>query len=127
MEKAFYSIALMLALAACGSSQSSTVRSEHIAKSAFSGDWPISVDAGTISCDLSVGGGAITFTPDGSSTVYAVNGTAMNWETDKGWKDFHEIWLDNPDPVMAAISPKVNSSAFDAVGHKLGDEAKPSS
>jgi hypothetical protein len=92
------------------------VHSEHISKATFHGVWPVSVDAGTLTCDATKGS-SITFTPDGSSDTYASNGTAMGWAPKEGWKNFRDIWLDDP----TGFEPKVNSSDFDAEGQKLCD------
>ena len=101
---------------ACGdaTSVSKYVHSEHVSKDTFKGTWPVSVDGGTLACD-STKGNAITFSPDGSTDVYAENGTAMSWAPKEGWKDFHEIWLDDP----TGLAPKVNAGDLDEEGHKL--------
>jgi hypothetical protein len=41
-------------------------------------------------------------------------------DSERGLKDFHEIWLDDPD----GPGPKVNASDFDAERHKLCDMNK---
>jgi hypothetical protein len=107
--------------AACGSdtNQTNLVHSEHISKATLKGTWPVTADGGTLACDATKGG-SITFSPDGSPDTYAENGTAMGWAPKEGWKDFHEIWLDDPD----GPGPKVNASDFDAEGHKLCDMNK---
>jgi hypothetical protein len=107
---------LVAICAACGESTNTTnlVHSEHISKTTFKGIWPVSVDGGTLTCDATKGG-AITFTPDGSNDTYASNGTAMGWAPKEGWKDFRDIWLDDPD----GLGPKVNSRDFDAEAQKL--------
>jgi hypothetical protein len=91
------------------------VHSEHVSKSTFNGKWPVSADGGTLACD-GTKGGSITFSPDGSTDVYAENGTAMNWAPKEGWKDFREICLPaGPDD----FGPNVNATDFDNEGHKL--------
>lgn len=107
-------------VAACGGStdSSDSIRSEHVSKATFAGTWPVIVEAGTLACDMSKGG-SITFSPDGSTDVYAENGTAMGWAPKEGWKDFHDIWLTAP----AGPGQRVDSGDFDAEGHKLcGDD-----
>jgi hypothetical protein len=112
-------IALISAATACSSDSNNNVHSEHVSKAEFHGTWPVSVDGGTLTCDATKGD-SITFTPDGTSDVYAENGTAMGWASKEGWKNFRDIWLDDPTGFM----PKVNASDLDAVGHKLCDMNK---
>jgi hypothetical protein len=116
-------IAVGAICAACGpgSDDANLIHGEHVAKATFQGTWPITSDAGTLACDATKGG-SITFSPDGSSDTYAVNGTAMGWAPKEGWKDFHEIWLANTGDDSAG--PNVNSSDFDAEGQKLCSENK---
>lgn len=52
--------------------------------------WPFSVDTGLLKCD----GDAVTFGTD-DGTVYAVNGTALGIQEERGWADAEAIWLDN--------------------------------
>lgn len=105
--------ASLMTVAACTSTPTSA-HSEHVSKATFSGLWPVSADAGTLTCYPDMGD-SITFTPDGSTIAYAENGTAMDRESTEGWHDFREIWLDDPD----GLGPKVNATAFDNEGHKL--------
>jgi hypothetical protein len=118
-----FPIAVALGTSACGSGSgdANLIHGEHVAKATFHGTWPITSDAGTLACDATKGG-SITFSPDGSSDTYAVNGTAMGWAPKEGWKDFHEIWLANTGDDSAG--PNVNSSDFDAEGQKLCSENK---
>jgi hypothetical protein len=108
--------------AACGDATTTTtttsnlVHSEHVSKSTFKGKWPVAVDSGTLTCDATLGG-AITFSPDGSTDVYAENGRAMNQESKEGWKDFREIWL--PAAYPDDFGPNVNATDFDNEGQKL--------
>ncbi|OBG25295.1 hypothetical protein [Mycobacterium sp. 852002-51057_SCH5723018] len=115
---ALLAFGLGVGCAACGGDThtANLVHSEHISKATFKGIWPVSVDGGTLTCDATKGG-SITFTPDGSSETYASNGTAMGWAPQEGWKNFRNIWLDDPD----GLGPKVNSRDFDAEGHRLCD------
>jgi hypothetical protein len=111
--------AIALAMTGCGGNTGarSAVHSQHVSKATFTGLWPLTVDGGTIACDVSKGG-SITFTPDGTNDVYAENGTAMGgWAKQEGWKDFHDIWLTSDGP-----GPRVNASDLDAIGQKLCDE-----
>jgi hypothetical protein len=113
--------AIALAMTGCGSSTeaSSPVHTEHVTKGMFTGLWPLTVDGGTIACDVSKGG-SITFSPDGTGDVYAENGTAMGgWAKQEGWKDFHDIWLTTPGGFPG---PRVDSGDLDAIGQKLCDE-----
>jgi hypothetical protein len=111
--------ACAFASAACGSDGStpvtSQVHSEHVTKAQFKGVWPISTDAGILGCDLTKGVGAITFSPDDSTDIYAVNGAAMSWKSKLGWRDFRDIRL----PAGTGAGPNMNSSDFDAEGHKV--------
>ena len=110
-------VMLVGAATACGGgTNSNLVHSEHVDKATFHGLWPVTADAGTLTCDATKGD-SITFTPDGSSDIYAENGTAMGWASKEGWKNFREIWLDDP----TGIGPKVNAGEFDMEGHKLCD------
>jgi hypothetical protein len=54
-------------------------------------------------------GGSITFSPDGSHDVYAVNGTAMGgWAAQEGWKnepfDADEMLAFDGEPVTFGTS-----------------------
>jgi hypothetical protein len=74
--------AIALAVASCGngsSDASSPIRTQHVTKATFTGTWPLTIDGGTIACDVSKGG-SITFTADGTGDVFAENGKAMG-----GW------------------------------------------
>lgn len=92
-----------------------SVHTEYVSRATFHGTWPMTVDAGTLACDTSKGGSSVTFSPDGSTDVYAVNGTAMSWASSQGWKDVHGIWAVDP----TGMEPRVNSSDFDAEGLRL--------
>jgi hypothetical protein len=81
-------------LAACAtSSDTQFVHSEQISKSTFKGTWPFIPDSGVLACDSSKNK-AVTFTPTGSTTTYAENGSATGWASKAGWEphDYH-IWL----------------------------------
>jgi hypothetical protein len=64
---------------------------EQINQSTFKGDWPATAQAGVLACDSSKGN-AVTFAPNNSKTINAVDGPAVNWETKEGWPDAKEIW-----------------------------------
>ncbi len=102
---------------ACGASDTtatSSVRSEHVSKTTFKGKWPVTVDSGTLACDTTKAD-SITFSPDGTTDIYAEKGSAMGWAPKEGWKNFRDIWaidLDGP-------GPNVNATDFDNEGHKL--------
>lgn len=91
------------------------VHIEHLNKSQFHGKWPANADAGTIACHVTEGK-SLTFKPDGGSDVYALNGTAMDWASKEGWKNFREIWLTDVDP-----GPNVDTSDFFDEGFKVCD------
>jgi hypothetical protein len=69
-----------------------TVFSAQIDKSSFQGRWPLIPAAGVLACDTSKGAGAVTFTPQGSATTYAINGPALDWAKTTGWPDSKVIW-----------------------------------
>jgi hypothetical protein len=98
-----------------GFASGDTVHSEHVSRATFHGTWPMTVEGGTLACDTSKGGSSVTFSPDGSTDVYAVNGTAMSWASSQGWKDVHDIWAVDP----TGMEPRINSSDFDAEGLRL--------
>jgi hypothetical protein len=113
---------IALASAACGQHDmtddaNKNVHSEHISKDQFHGIWPVSPTAGTLGCDLSKMLGAITFSPDDTTDVYAENGAATIWKSQEGWRDFNEIWL--PNDGTGGYGPKMDASDFDNEGKKV--------
>lgn len=56
---------------------------------ASGGEWPLTVDAGTVRCDP---GNRLVFTPEGDETEYALNGLAKG----AGFADIRPIWKDDP-------------------------------
>lgn len=62
------------------------LRSEQLSKSTFAGTWPVVPESGLLACDTSQAN-AITFTPTGSSTTYAVNSDALTQAPREGWSD----------------------------------------
>lgn len=86
--------AALAALAAgCGqASEPQTVFSAQVDKASFHGTWPVVPTVGVLACDTSKGAGAVTFTPQGSATTYAINGPALDWGKRLGWPDSKEIW-----------------------------------
>jgi hypothetical protein len=95
-----------LAMAACsgndndGTSGQDTSSSEEtqtsglsVSREEFGGDWPLTVDEGTLNCEGAAEVGAVTFTaPNG--VTYAVNGLAIGQDR---WPEIDAIWADNPD------------------------------
>ncbi len=73
-----------------GSSGDSDKGGQTISAGDLSGDWPLTVDSGTLHCDGSGGTGKVTFEADGK--VYAVNGLAKQ----SGLPEIDEIWKDDP-------------------------------
>jgi hypothetical protein len=57
--------------------------------------------------------------PAGSGKRRYFNGRNWGPITKEGWKDFHEIWLDNTFTDNVSFGPKVFSDDFDGVGQKL--------
>jgi hypothetical protein len=116
-----FAILIALASAACGQNDmtndsNKNAHSEHISKDQFHGIRPVSPTAGTLSCDLTKMLGAITFSPDGTTDVYAENGAATTWKSQESWKDF-EIWL--PNDGTGGYGDKMDASDFDAEGNKV--------
>jgi len=68
-----------------------TVFSAQIDKTTFPGQWPVLTMAGVLACDTTKGAGAVTFTPKGSATTYAINAPALDWGKSLGWPDSKEI------------------------------------
>lgn len=65
------------------------------------GDWPLTVNSGTVNCEGGAGSGVVTFkAPDG--TVYAVNGTAKTQQPDL--PEIEAIWKKDPDIPGARIN-----------------------
>lgn len=67
------------------------VFSKQVDQDTFPGRWPVTADAGILACDTTRAY-AVTFTPSGSETTYAVNGPALDWGKKVGWPDAEEIW-----------------------------------
>lgn len=71
--------------------------SSPISKSQFPANWPLMVDAGTLSCEPAPGSPnlrLVTFT-SGAKT-YALNGTVSGQAAKRGWLQVKPIWRDNP-------------------------------
>lgn len=103
-------ILVLAGLSGCGSeSTDSPIRTKHVSKATYTGTWPATVDGGTLACDGSKGD-AVTFSPDGSTDIYAMNGPAIDREASEGWKDFDDIWLKTPDGFPG---PRVYDSLLD--------------
>jgi hypothetical protein len=79
-----------LGLAAAGQAEAQ-VFSKQIDQATFAGQWPVTATSGVLACDTSKAK-AVTFTPTGSSTTYAVNGPALDWGKSLGWPDAKQIW-----------------------------------
>jgi hypothetical protein len=101
---------------ACSSGTTTTnpVHSEHVSKTTFKGKWPVTLDGGTLACDTTKAD-SLTFAPDGTTDIYAENGSAMGWASKEGWKNFRDIWAIDPD----GPGPNVDATDFDNEGHKL--------
>jgi hypothetical protein len=65
----------------------------EILKETFEGDWPFTVESGTLGCDKSM----IYFTTNGKT--YGINGISK-----KTYPEPDEIWADNPDIPGLKIS-----------------------
>ncbi len=81
---------LLTALALVGPAAALTM-SEPVSRGQMGEQWPLTVDAGTLSC----GGQVVSFRANG--ITYAVNGSAKAYGQKLGWRDVREIWRDNPD------------------------------
>lgn len=84
--------------------------SRQVSGADFPGDWPLTVESGTLRCEGSGGVGAVTFEAGGR--VYAVNGTA---KSKAGNLDIASIWAD--DPQSAGL--KEDMGAFTDAGLAL--------
>jgi DNA-binding beta-propeller fold protein YncE len=116
-------IPLTLYAAACGSDTNTDaqfIHTEEVSKSTFKGPWPVIPDSGLLACDTSKDD-AITFTPTGTSTIYAVNATAGTRAKQEGWQqDLQHIWLTaNGDQNDTPGVPRVPLSDFMNEGLKL--------
>jgi hypothetical protein len=89
MKQLVVAAAAMACLATAPVAQAQ-VFSKQIDQSTFSGRWPLSSTSGVLACDTAKAN-SVTFTPAGSSTTYAVNGSAMSWAKSQGWPDSKEI------------------------------------
>jgi hypothetical protein len=123
-------IPLALYVAACGSNANAQfIHTEEVSKSTFKGTWPLIPDSGVLACDTSKVD-AITFTPTGTNTAYAVNAIAGTKAKQEGWqRDLQHIWLtadggQNDTPGV----PRLPLSDFMNVGLKLcGNPSSPPS
>ena len=123
-------IPLALYVAACGSNANAQfIHTEEVSKSTFKGTWPLIPDSGVLACDTSKVD-AITFTPTGTNTAYAVNAIAGTKAKQEGWqRDLQHIWLtadggQNDTPGV----PRLPLSDFMTVGLKLcGNPSSPPS
>jgi hypothetical protein len=102
----------VMSTAACGTrSAGEFVHSERVSKYTFKGTWPIGPDSGVLACD-SAKGYAVTFTPAGTNTTYAVNGTADAWASKERWADKATISTsDNWGDVIGAGTALCEDSA----------------
>jgi Protein of unknown function (DUF2511) len=121
-------IPLTLYAAACGS-DAQFIHAEQVSKSTFKGTWPVIPDSGVLACDTSKDD-AITFTPTGTNTTYAVNAIAGSRAKQEGWQgDLQHIWLtadggQNDTPGV----PRLPLSDFMNEGLKLcGNRSSPPS
>ena len=83
-----------------GASSTTSGTSIDISKNDLGEDWPLTVDAGTLSCE----NGAVTFESGG--TQYAVNGMAGSRDIGV---DIEPIWADDPsgDAPKVSIGPLI--------------------
>jgi DNA-binding beta-propeller fold protein YncE len=123
-------VLLALYATACGSSTDTQfIHTEEISKSTFKGTWPLIPGSGVLACDTSKGD-AITFTPTGTNTTYAVNATAGSRAKQEGWqRDLQHIWLtaDGGQNDIPGV-PRLPLSDFINEGLKLcGNRSSPPS
>jgi hypothetical protein len=122
---AAFVVLTVVSAAGCGTSTDTQfVHSEQVSKSTFKGSWPVIPDSGVLACDSSKGD-AVTFTPTGDHTTYAVNGAARLWVDKEGWANFEHIWLTSGGGQSDAPRvSRVDLSDFIQAGRKLcGDMA----
>lgn len=74
----------------------------HVKKEEYGYKWPFTVPEGYIQCKYRAS--VVFLTPEGKT--YAVNGTARGGKEKYGWRDFMEIWRD--DPKYPGLELKVN-------------------
>ncbi|WP_071288320.1 hypothetical protein [Mycolicibacterium llatzerense] len=88
-------VSLTLLTSGCGSKPAApslqTMFSAQIDKATFPGRWPVVPGSGVLACDTTKGAGAVTFTPKGSVTTFAINAPALDWGKSLGWPDSKEI------------------------------------
>lgn len=123
-------VLLALYASACGSStHTQFIHTEEISKSTFKGKWPLIPDSGVLACDTSKDD-AVTFTPTGTNTTYAVNATAGTRAEQEGWqRDLQHIWLTAKGGQSDTPGvPRVPLSDFMNEGLKLcGNRSSPPS
>jgi hypothetical protein len=80
-------------MAGCGS----TARSKKVTAAMYGGDWPYTVQSGTLRCESSnqqAGGLSFTTTDvtlTAKGTTYALNGAALGDKDRRGWRSWREI------------------------------------
>jgi hypothetical protein len=90
---------VLAGLASCaGKPDDHTVNAEKA--QLLGGQWPFSVASGVVACKGQRSAGVATFRPEGSDTVYALNGTAIS----AGYPRPDPIWLDDPTAPGLKIS-----------------------
>lgn len=77
-------------LSSCGENNSSKLT---VSQAEFGDSWPLTVSSGYLECWKK---NAVLFHTGGRT--YAVNGTALGWRHQEGWRDIKEIWADDPRP-----------------------------
>lgn len=73
----------------------SYAESSEVSKGNFEGEWPLTVDGGTLDCQNEAGARLVTITSAGKT--YALNGTARGKAKQRGWSEVDSIWKDNPE------------------------------
>ena len=88
--------------------------SKYITSETFKGKWPLLVESGILSCQLTPNRGVAVIFEDSRGKKYAVNGTATAF---KYGKDIEPIW--KPDPEYKEYGLKISISDLIEEGQKL--------
>lgn len=97
---------LAIAAAGCDEMNGTAGNAMRVSPGDISGDWPLTVDEGTLRCE---GAGAVVFTTS-DGREYAVNGMASG----QGYAEIDPIWRNAPGPA-----PKVNIGPLIELGLEL--------
>lgn len=79
-----------------------------ISKASFKGEWPLTVKAGTLSCEGSGGVGKVWLQAD-DGTTYAINGLAVGEAKANGGHVVDEIWAEDKYGLRPDVSPIIDA------------------